>query len=236
MPKRPTVELPKYVQRVVDGGREYFYFQKGRCSSMPGPRMKLPNGPHDAEFWATYKSYLGSEPPSARTFDALIAAYKAAPEFTKRAETTQRDYSRYLDIVSKAWGKLHVGSVRPKHVIQLRDAWVETPVAANHLLSVLKTLIKWGIPREFSETNPCVHVPKLEVEEDGARPWPVWAYGLIEEARAGGHAASGRPLRAIPARGRPTSCAWPQRTSRTAASTSCNRRLARSCGSPYMLT
>jgi hypothetical protein len=83
--------------------------------------------------------------------------------------------------VSKAWGQLHVGSVRPKHIIQLRDAWVETPVAANHLLSVLKTLINWGIPREFSETNPCIHVPKLEIEEDGARPWPVWAYELIEK-------------------------------------------------------
>jgi integrase len=30
-------------------------------------------------------------------------------------------------------------------------------------MSVLKTLINWGIPREFSETNPCVHVPKLDV-------------------------------------------------------------------------
>ncbi len=46
---------------------------------------------------------------------------------------------------------------------------------------MLKTLINWGIPRAFSETNPCIHVPKLEVEEDGARPWPVWAYSLIEE-------------------------------------------------------
>ena len=61
--------------------------------------------------------------------------------------------------MSKAWGKLHVGSVKPKHVIQLRDAWAETPVAANHLLSVLKTLINWGIPREFSETNPCIGKP-----------------------------------------------------------------------------
>ena len=102
-------------------------------------------------------------------------------EFTRKAEATQRDYSRYLDTISKAWGKLHIGSVRPKHVIQLRDAWAETPVAANHLLSVLKTFINWGIPREFSETNPCIHVPKLEVEEDGARPWPAWAYKLIEE-------------------------------------------------------
>jgi hypothetical protein len=71
----------------------------------------------------------------------------AGPAFEpKRAEATRRDYSRYLDIVSAAWGKLHVGSVRPKHVIQLRDAWAETPVAANHLLSVLKTLINWVSP------------------------------------------------------------------------------------------
>ena len=169
------------MQRIVNGGREYFYFQRGRGSASPGPRLKLPKGPHDAEFWATYKSYLGSEPPSARTFDALIVAYKVSPEFTKRAEATQRDYSRYLDTISTAWGKLHVAACRPKHVIHLRDNWAETPVAANHLLSVLKTLINWGIPREFSDTNPCIHVPKLETSPEGARPWPVWAYKLIEE-------------------------------------------------------
>jgi hypothetical protein len=179
--KRPTVELPKYVQRIVDGGREYFYFQKGRGSAMPGPRLKLPKGPHDAEFWAAYNMHLGGELPTGTTFDALIAAYRASPEFTNRAEATRNDYSRYLEIISIAWGKLHVGSVRPTHVIKLRDAWVKTPVAANHLLSVLKTLIGWGIPREFSETNPCVHVPKLEVDEGGARPWPLWAYSLVNE-------------------------------------------------------
>jgi integrase len=181
LPKKPAVELPKYVQHIINGGREYFYFQRGRGSATPGPRLRLPKSPHDVEFWAAYKAHLGSEPPSARTFDALIASYKVAPEFMKRAEATQRDYSRYLDIISRAWGKLHVGGVRPKHVIELRDAWADTPVAANHLLSVLKTLINWGIPREFSETNPCIHVPKLEVDEGGARPWPAWAYKLIEE-------------------------------------------------------
>ena len=113
---------------------------------------------------------LGSELPTPRTFDALITEYKLSPEFSRRAHATQRDYSRYLDIVSKAWGQLHVGSVRPKHVLQLRDAWSDTPVAANHLLSVLKTLINWGIPREFSETNPCIHVPKLEIDERGCAP------------------------------------------------------------------
>lgn len=111
----------------------------------------------------------------------MIASYKRSPEFMKRAEATKKDYERYLDIVSKAWGPLHVASCRPKHVIHLRDKWARTPVAANHLLSVLKTLINWGIPREFCDTNPCVYVPKLETDEEGARPSPLWAYNLIDQ-------------------------------------------------------
>ena len=181
LPKLPTLELPRYVRRVVSRGREYFYFQRGRESAAPGPNIKLPNDPHSVEFWTAYRNALGGAVSTGTTFDDLIAAYETSPEFTKRSEATRRDYKRYLEAVSRAWGKLHVGSLRPKHVIQLRDQLTETPVAANHLLSVLKTLINWGIPREFSETNPCVHVPKLEVEEGGARPWPAWAYELIDK-------------------------------------------------------
>ena len=78
-------------------------------------------------------------------------------------------------------GPLLVASCRPKHVIHLRDKWKSTPTAANMLLAMLRTLIGFGIPREFSESNPCIHVPKLETNPEGARPWPAWAYELIEE-------------------------------------------------------
>ncbi|MGB6440058.1 MAG: tyrosine-type recombinase/integrase [Methyloceanibacter sp.] len=103
-----------------------------------------------------------------------------SPEFRRLAQATQIDYQRYLDMVSRAWGQLLVNGVRPKHVIALRDTFASAPVAANHLLGVLKTLINWGIPREFSETNPCISVPKLVIDEGGARPWPGWAFDLIE--------------------------------------------------------
>ena len=181
MPKKPTVELPKFVQRIINGGREYFYFQRGRGSASPGPRLKLPKGPHDLEFWTAYKSHLGSEPPLSKTFDDLINAYRVSPEFLKRAEATRRDYARYLGLISKAWGSLLVADCRPKHVIHLRDKWANTPVAANMLGAVLRLLIAWGIPREYSDNNPCIHVPRLETSREGARPWPAWAYKLIEE-------------------------------------------------------
>jgi integrase len=181
MRKRPAVELPRYVRRVIVGGREYFYFQRGRSSKTPGPRLSLPSDPHSEEFWKAYRGFLGGKAASGRTFDDLIVAYRASHEFTKLANRTRDDYIRYLDIVSQAWGSLLVSELRPKHVIQLRDEWANTPVAANHLLSVLKTLIGWGVPREFSETNPCIFVPKMETNEEGAKPWPAWAYSLIAE-------------------------------------------------------
>ena len=183
MRKKPTLELPKYVHRVVNRvGREYFYFQRGRCSSSPGERVRLSGGPHSPEFWKAYQSCLGSDAISTdKTFDTLISTYKVSHEFTSRAEATQRDYLRYLHIISRAWGPLLVASCRPMHVIHLRDKWMATPVAANMLLAILRMLIGWGIPREFGESNPCIHVPRLQTNPEGARPWPVWAFKLIDE-------------------------------------------------------
>jgi hypothetical protein len=174
------VELPTHVRRVVARGHEYFYFQRNRGTPLEGPRVALPSDLYSLEFWQAYHEARGDTEPVGRAFKDLIAAYKISPEFTSRAPATQADYMRYLDIMSRAWGPLLVSGVRPKHVLKLRDAFAATPVAANHLLSVAKTLINWGIPREFTDTNPCTAIPKFVTEDGGARPWPIWAFDLIE--------------------------------------------------------
>jgi hypothetical protein len=120
-----------------------------------------------------------SQLASASTISSLHN--KLSQEFRDLAAATQSEYLRYLSIIQTAWGALLVSGVRPKNVLTLRDAWASTPVAANHLVSVTKTLINWGIPREFSDSNPCAAIAKLATDEGGARPWAVWAYGLIEE-------------------------------------------------------
>jgi len=33
---------------------------------------------------------------------------------------------------------------------------------------------------EFSDSNPCTTISRLKSEEGGARPWPLWAFPLIE--------------------------------------------------------
>jgi integrase len=180
------VELPPHVHRVVAKGRHYYYFQRARGTRSEGPRISLPRDLHSIAFWQAYRAASGLEEPAGRTFDDLITAYRLSPEFRAKALTTQRDYDRYLKIIREAWGPLLVSGVRPKHVLKLRDAWAEAPVAANMLVSIAKLLINWGLPREFSQNNPCLAIPKLEMEDGGAHPWPAWAFDLIE-----GHAAEG---------------------------------------------
>ena len=109
MRKRPMLELPPHVRKVVARGREYYYFQRNRGATLEGPRIGLPNDIHSVEFWQAYRAALGQEAgPVGRTFDALISAYKLSPEFRGKAAATQRDYQRYLNILKKAWGPLLV--------------------------------------------------------------------------------------------------------------------------------
>src|SRR5262249_51656475 len=130
----------------------------------------------NAEWWEAYRRCAG-EPvnkPAAGTFKALIEAYKDSPEWRELADSTRRDYSRYLDHVERAWGRLLVAGVEPRHVLALRDAKAETPAAANLLVRTLSATISWGVPRGYRADNPCRHVRKLRIGE-GYLPW-TWEH------------------------------------------------------------
>lgn len=120
MQKKPTLELPQHVHRVVVKGREYFYFQRGRGTASAGPSVKLPGGPHTVEFWAAYKTQLNGDVSTGRSFNDLILAYRVSPEFDKRAASTKRDYLRYLEIISKGVGR--AAGQRPQTEARHRSA------------------------------------------------------------------------------------------------------------------
>jgi len=54
-----------------------------------------------------------------------------------------------------------------------------TPVAANLMLTVLRVLIEWGIPRSYRDDNPTVGLRRLVIEESGAQPWSEEAYRFV---------------------------------------------------------
>jgi hypothetical protein len=106
------IELPLGVHAVKSRGKPYFYYHPNRGTAAEGKRVRLPNDPQSAEFWAAYAqlSGLAVSPPTPRagTFDALIAAYTAGPEFAKKGERTRILNERHLRLIAKAWGSLVV--------------------------------------------------------------------------------------------------------------------------------
>jgi hypothetical protein len=72
-----------------------------------------------------------------------------------------------------------VGEMTQTDVYSLRDVMKETPVSANHMLSVLRTLIEWGVPRGYRADNPVIGVSKISTESSGAMPWSEEGYAYI---------------------------------------------------------
>ena len=108
----------------------------------------------------------------AGTFDALIADYCASPEFTRKAGRTKELNNAHLKIITDIWGPRLVKGVRPRHVLELRDALADTPRKADQIVALLSVLIGWGIPRDYADSNPCREIGKLSCS-DGWAPW-LW--------------------------------------------------------------
>jgi hypothetical protein len=86
----------------------------------------------------------------------LVARYRKSDEFTRLSEGTQSNYEvtmrRFED--AETWGLVPVKELIPLAVQTARDAMKETPVMANQMLSVGRTIWDWAIPLDLAQANP----------------------------------------------------------------------------------
>jgi len=159
----------------VDGfrdrhGKHRYYFRRR------GKRVVLPGVPGSAEFVAAYQTALDAKPagPAIRakagTFDALREEYLQSAEFGTLRETTRREMRYVLDAIClrpnpNAGGKVGdnpVAKLERKHVLRWRDSMVTKPGAANKMLRVLKTLLRFGVDRGYRKENPAAGIRELK--------------------------------------------------------------------------
>lgn len=173
------VELPEGVQTVrKPSGKVYYYWAPQRSTKAPAPRVALGSDHSDPEFWRRLRDARASSSREG-TFDKLIVDFKASHDFARLRDATRRDYTRYMDALSLRCGERLVADLSRADVYQLQKDMTATPVAANHMLSILQTIIEWGIPRDFRGDNPVIGVKRLSVEGSGATPWPEDGYGFV---------------------------------------------------------
>ena len=73
-PRKPAIELPRYVNCVRVKGRPYYYFHPGRGTKCAGKPIRLLDDPRLPEWWVAYRKAAGDPEPRAnpKSFASLI--------------------------------------------------------------------------------------------------------------------------------------------------------------------
>lgn len=182
------MKLPEGVERVAVQSRgktyTYYYWNPGRGTAREGERISLPNADKFPErFWAEVKRRQSAGPtiyPAGSTGD-LIARYRASEEFSQLSDGSRANYEVHMRRFEarETWGMVAVSDVTALAAQTARDAMKATPVMANQMLAVGRTIWDWAIPLGFAKANPFDKVKDLDVPDRGHVPWPAWVVEFV---------------------------------------------------------
>lgn len=174
-----TVEL-KGLHVVKAKGRVYYYAWRG------GPAIK--GVPGTAAFLAAYNQAVSDEKaPDTGRFRSVIQSYKASAHFRKLADTTKRNWNRWLDIIDAHFGELRTlqfdrpEKIRPL-IRQWRNTYADRPRAADYGMQVLSRVLSHAVdPLGKIASNPCEGIKHLY---SGSRAEIIWTENDIKALRA----------------------------------------------------
>lgn len=176
-PSTPSDRPLAFVQIKHIGGRDYHYFRTQREREI---FVRLRGEPGSAEYFAHYAELLAgtrgaqrTPAPAAGSVAAMIDEYKRAPEYTRLAAKTQRDYARALDTLRAALGRFPAPAILRSDVIKLRNKVAERSGqrAADLFVAVCGRCFGVGADIGFVEQSPIARVKRLAVSESFT-PWP----------------------------------------------------------------
>jgi hypothetical protein len=171
-----SVPLPEGVHKVISKGRAYYYWSPNRGTGREGERIRLPSADENPIAFAREIERLqkAAEPvPANGTVAHLTRKYRESEDFKTLSESTRTSYALHLDRIDAAWGPLSF-ELSDGVVLALRDHLAGTPGMANQLLSVGRTVWKWGASIGV-KSNQFLLVKDLPIPDRGHIPWPAWA-------------------------------------------------------------
>lgn len=109
-------------------------------------------------------------PAAPGTLAALVAMFKASPEFISKAQKTRKDYGAYLDQLATRFGPVRVENLNRAWVFRMRDEAQATPRTANYRVAIIRRLISFAVDRGLRQDNPAFKIGALKTGE-GHRVW-----------------------------------------------------------------
>ncbi len=190
----PTEKLPgvnKIRTRLRNGEvREYLYHR--------ATGTRLPDDPASAEFVKRLTELNlqmarpDASPALPGTVAGLVVHYRSSPEFLQRKPKTRQDYVRFLDVISANWGANNVVDIDREALVNLRDAFQDSPRSANYAMAIVRRLLSFALDRPQTypgmNYNVALRPPNLDTGV-GHRPWEEteiaafrkhWPLGTLE--------------------------------------------------------
>lgn len=164
-----TVKL-KGVHKVTSKGKTYYYAWRG------GP--SLVGEPGSSQFMGSYREAMESRSvPDNERFRSLVVLYKASDDYKKLADSTKRNWSRWLDRIADHFGEMRIvlfdrtQKIRPV-IRQWRGSYASTPRNADYGMQVLSRVLSYAVdPLAKISTNPCEGIKQLYANDRAAIIW-----------------------------------------------------------------
>jgi integrase len=156
----PDIKTVKKVRR-SDGSVKIHYYRRSTGKPIKGQPGTLL---FEAS-WAAAGQTDGS-PASTRgeLFD-LIQRYRKAPEAKRKSVRSDLELQRYLNRIEDKFGYMSLDLIQHDKFCQdlyvWRDEMGATPVAADHTMSTLSTLLNWARRRKHIRINQAQDVDRL---------------------------------------------------------------------------
>jgi integrase len=159
------------VKNLCQKGGRFYYRRKvnGRDEYL---RLPPPWHPDHARAYAEAANETERDKPDAGSLAALVAAYRASPEYRLiPAASTRGNYGRYLDMIVAEHGKRSVTGVTVARIYDMRDKYQDKPGKANNWLTVFKALMSFAAKKGWRRDNPALGITALPIGEH--EPWPA---------------------------------------------------------------
>lgn len=141
-------------------GKVYVYAWRG------GPAIKAELG--SPGFHAAYQEAVAQHrAPDTNRFRSIVTAYKASQDYKNLADTTKRNWTRWLDRIADHFGELRIVHFdRPerirKDIRTWRSKYAATPRAADMGMQVLSRVLSYAVdPMGKIASNPCDGIKHL---------------------------------------------------------------------------
>jgi integrase len=169
------------IHKVKAKGQDYFYAWRG------GPRLR--GKPGTPEFVASYNEAVADRrAPDSSRFKSLIVSYKASADWKKLADSTRKEWSRWLDRIGDYFGGLRVAQFdRPEKIRPVlrrwRNQWAEKPRTADYAMQVLSRVLSHAVEEGRVASNPCEGIKGLY---SGDRSELIWTDADITQLKKAG--------------------------------------------------